>query len=132
MSTKHLSKVLVSLMEGNKEDATKHLKTYFETKSRRIVERLESVVYTAPSYWASYFVNDDPSGMEDDEIEAADGWIESIGLGAPVDVEDVGFMSHHDAWEFSPLAGDCSEYTFFKREADVNDDMPLKQLGDDE
>ena len=28
------------------------------------------------SYWASYFINGDASGMEDEEIQAADAWFE--------------------------------------------------------
>jgi hypothetical protein len=69
---------------------------------------------TAPSEWASYLINDDPSGLEDKEIEAADAWIDRLGWGTPIDCEDVGFCVYHDAWPESRFAGDCSVYTFLR------------------
>jgi hypothetical protein len=68
--------------------------------------------YTAPSAWACYFINGDASGLEDDEIDAADAFIDSIGMGAPVSCDDAGFVTFHDAREFMPLAADCQTYTF--------------------
>lgn len=69
--------------------------------------------YTAPSYWASYFINGDSSGMEDDEIATADAFLAWVGLGAPVDCEDAGFCHSNDA---GTLAGDCMTYSFLRRE----------------
>jgi len=71
---------------------------------------LESITGTAPSYWASYFINGDSSGMEDSEIAAADQFAKWLG-GSIVDCEDAGFMSWHDARQFGVLAADCSTYT---------------------
>ena len=69
--------------------------------------------YTAPSHWASYLINDDCSGLDDDDIIAADKFISWLRLGAPVDcTDDVGFMTFHDARPYSPLAADCFTYTF--------------------
>lgn len=68
---------------------------------------------TAPSSWASYLINGDASGMEDDEIEACDEWIESESLGTPVDCsEESNFITYHDARAHYPYAADCSTYTF--------------------
>jgi hypothetical protein len=81
---------------------------------------LTPVYYTAPTHWACYFINSDPSGLEDDDIAAADAFIDSLDLGIPVDCLEGDFMSYHDAREFYPLAADCSTYVFLKVEADVN------------
>lgn len=71
--------------------------------------------YTAPAHWACYFINDDPSGMDDADIAAADQWIKIIGLGAPVDCSsDAEFMRWHDAHHVMPLAADCCTYTFLR------------------
>jgi hypothetical protein len=70
--------------------------------------------YTAPSHWACYLFYDDPTGLDAKDIKRVDRWIASIGLGAPVEVEEVGFMQYCDARLDGafPFAADCSEYTF--------------------
>jgi hypothetical protein len=70
----------------------------------------EIITATAPSYWASYFINGDASGMEAAEIEAADKFADWLG-GSIVDCEDDGFRKYHDAYQFYPLAADCAVYT---------------------
>lgn len=66
---------------------------------------------TAPSHWASYFINGDASGMTDDEIAQADRFAEWLG-GDIVDCEDAGFMWAHDARRVcGALAADCQTYT---------------------
>lgn len=78
---------------------------------------LVPVGYTAPSYWASYFINGDNSGMEDEEIKAADAFIESIGLGGPVDAKDEEeYSSRHDAWAYWPYSGSTATYVFLSKE----------------
>ena len=42
----------------------------------------------APAYWASYFINGDASGMEDDEIAEADAWADGLEDWYVVDCED--------------------------------------------
>ena len=77
------------------------------------ITTLEAHEYTAPSHWATYFFNDDSSGMDDDDIAAADAFIDWVGMGAPVDcTDDVGFTHYHDAHRFCPLGADCYTYTF--------------------
>lgn len=77
---------------------------------------MEAITLTAPSYWASYLINGDSSGMEDQEIAACDAWIAGLDCGAPVDCEDAGFIKYHDAHHVMPLAADCQRYTFFLRD----------------
>lgn len=69
--------------------------------------------YTLPIYWASYLINGDASGLEDNEQEEIDAWMESEQPGSCVDVgEDYWFSSYNDAR--TGLAGDVAEYTFLK------------------
>lgn len=73
----------------------------------------EVVKSTAPSAWASYLINGDESGIDDpEEIKAIHDWLEWVGLGDPVNCEEVGFMAHHDAYHFWPYGADCEEYVF--------------------
>lgn len=72
--------------------------------------KFETVTGTAPSEWASYFINDDASGLEDSEIEQADSFAKWLG-GEIVDCSDAGFMRWHDAAQFGTLAADCCTYT---------------------
>ena len=76
---------------------------------------IKTIVLSAPSYWASYLIYADASGLEDNEIEACDAWLKaefSRQSYSCVDCVDVGFMRYHDAASFYPLAADCAEYTF--------------------
>lgn len=73
--------------------------------------RIETVTYSMPVYWASYLINGDASGIDDDEIAEADAAIEDIGLGAPVDVGESEFRHSGD---YGHLAGDYADYTFHK------------------
>jgi hypothetical protein len=76
---------------------------------------MKDIVLTAPSNWASYLINDDASGMDDNEIAACDAWLKaefSRQSHYCVDCVEAGFMRYHDAASFYPLAADCAEYTF--------------------
>ena len=75
--------------------------------------------HTAPSAWASYLINGDDSGIDAADKAAADAWLESLNLGAPVDCTDAGFMGHHDAYNVCPLAADCQSYAFHTKESDT-------------
>lgn len=77
---------------------------------------LKQINITAPSAWASYFINGDASGLEDEEIKAADSFIKRQGVGMPSSCEDAGFIHWHDAYEECPLAADCQEYIFLYEE----------------
>ena len=69
--------------------------------------------FTAPSAWASYLINNDASGLDADEIHAANQWLDWVKMGRPVSCEDAGcFMRNHSARQFSPFIADCQYYTF--------------------
>lgn len=72
--------------------------------------RFDTVEATAPAHWACYFINGDPSGMEDSEIAAADRFADWLG-GPIVDCADAGFLWWHDARTWCPLGADCMTYT---------------------
>jgi hypothetical protein len=65
-----------------------------------------------PAAWASYFINGDASGLEDDEIVQADAWADDL-PGFIVSCEgEAYFSSSRDAWYTTPYkAGDVIEYT---------------------
>lgn len=81
-------------------------------KTRLAGSRFETETYSMPIYWASYLINGDASGIDDDDIVQADAAIEDIGLGAPVDVSESEFRSRGD---YGRLAGDYADYTFLRR-----------------
>ena len=71
--------------------------------------------FDLPTHWASYFVNGDLSGLEDEEQTAADAWwLDTFGA-CEVSCADVSeehwFAWRHDADAFS-LAGDVATFTF--------------------
>jgi hypothetical protein len=74
---------------------------------------LDTIEVTAPSAWASYLINDDASGLDDQEQAQCDAWVASL---APhtyaIDCADAGFRWRHDAHAFCPLGADCQRYTF--------------------
>jgi hypothetical protein len=85
-----------------------------EEAKREVYGRDDKLVMCdAPSAWASYLVNGDASGLEDDEIKACDAWLASEKLGAPVDCFDAGFCHSHDARAYA-LPGDCQTYVFHR------------------
>lgn len=77
----------------------------------------ELTTYNLPTHWASYLINADPTGLEDDEQKTVDRFVDGENLGHCVDVsEDSSFMKYHDARLYGVLAGDCAEYTFEVRQ----------------
>jgi len=77
--------------------------------------KYETIEAIAPSYWASYLINGDASGMHTADEKAADAWIARYGCGSPVDCRDAGFRRMHDAWHECPLGTDCQTYVFLRR-----------------
>ena len=62
---------------------------------------IETTTATAPAYWACLFINGDKSGMETEDLKAAEAWAESLAPWRIVSTgEDVGFMRWHDASQF--------------------------------
>lgn len=82
------------------------------------------VVMTLPSSWASYLVNGDSSGMEDElsdpEHPLTLKEIDDLVEGEVVDCREHGFVKYHDAYCLQPLAGDCHQYLIdMRRISDV-------------
>ena len=70
---------------------------------------MKKETYILPVYWASYIINGDASGMDDDEQAACDSWLERNPVGNCVEVGESYFAHRNDA---GTLAGDVAEYTF--------------------
>ena len=68
------------------------------------VEQMETQTFTAPSYWASYLINGDDSGMHTEDKIAAEQWLTWINMGMPVSCDDLGFLWHHSAEKWCPYA----------------------------
>lgn len=70
--------------------------------------------FELPVYWASYLVNGDASGMEDNEQAQVDSWLEREELTAwtCADVSDNSWFSHGN--DATRLGGDVARYTFVK------------------
>jgi hypothetical protein len=71
----------------------------------------EVVTEVGFAHWASYLINGDASGLEDEDQRQADAWLEYVGLGDPVDVRELGFT--WNVWQ--GLSGEAAEYTFLSR-----------------
>ena len=71
--------------------------------------------FQLPTHWASYFVNADPSGLEDSDIQAADGWWQDTfpaQIVSCADVsEDAEFSKYHDADRWC-LPCEVASFTF--------------------
>lgn len=83
--------------------------------------------FTAPSLWASYLINGDPSGLELADIAACDKWLAWLdirmpGIGAPVSCDDAGWLgSRFDAYTFYRYHCDCQTYTFLMEEPNAEE-----------
>ena len=74
---------------------------------------IETVTYTLPTYWAPTLVNDDSSGLTDeDERSIEDFFADNPNLHC-IDVsEDQEFARWHDATPYGVPACEVSQYTF--------------------
>jgi hypothetical protein len=74
-----------------------------------------TIEYTLPAYWASYLINNDASGLEDNEQEQIDAWVASQAkrhnarMFYCVGCQDEGYSRWNDA---TPLGGDVADFTF--------------------
>lgn len=80
----------------------------------------ELIEMYAPAYWASVIINDDYSGLEDEEEEGITEWIADFSSRGfdiiDADVDDTNFMKYHDAYAFFPYAADCCVFRFIKKD----------------
>lgn len=78
----------------------------------------EFETYELPCYWASYFINDDASGYEEEDLQAmnafADDMVKRYGQCWCVDVgeDEDDFRRYHDATRYGVLACAVCEFTF--------------------
>ena len=76
---------------------------------------LEIETFQLPTHWACYFINADPSSLDDADIAAADGWWDETFCGQSVScvnvTEEGHFCKHHDANRWC-LACEVAAFTF--------------------
>lgn len=73
--------------------------------------------YKLPAHWASALINDDQSGLDDDDAAALDRFTAHMtavhGRCWPLTCDDdAGFETYHDARQFGVLACDTLTYYF--------------------
>jgi hypothetical protein len=81
---------------------------------------MEFLTCWLPDHWASALFYDDFSGLESEELDKLEAFIEGEGLSFPVGFEDEqegqevspSFMKYHDAQPYGVLACDCLPYLF--------------------
>lgn len=71
---------------------------------------MEKIIYRLPVYWASPLINDDYSGINDNEESQIRNFLKTA-KGSPIDVDfsTEGFYHSNDA---GTLAGDCADFMF--------------------
>lgn len=69
--------------------------------------KIETVTGVGYADWASYLINGDASGIDDDDVKAADKFAEWLG-GNITDVSEDTFFDRPDT---GGLSGDCATYT---------------------
>jgi hypothetical protein len=79
---------------------------------------LQTTVYTLPAHWASVLINNDYTGVSDEDEQEIDNFIdgefgESLFCTVCITNEDEpSFCKYHDAQPYGVLACDCLDYTF--------------------
>lgn len=74
---------------------------------------METITYTLPEHWACALINDDATGLSDDEHEQLNEWLQDYKPGSCLGVSDSPeFRHHHDATDAGVLACDCLTFTF--------------------
>ncbi len=69
--------------------------------------------YKLPSHWASFLINGDTSGTDEEELTAIKAFCRRAGVPDHAEsCEPAGFSRFHDAMAEMPLAADCEEFTF--------------------
>ena len=80
--------------------------------------KIKTYTLMLPTHWASPLINGDESGLEEEDCEALNAFVDDMvrtyGSCHCVDVsEDTQFMRWHDAVQYGVLASDVAEFTFF-------------------
>jgi len=69
----------------------------------------EPVMYTLPTYWASYLINGDHSGLAEGEKETIDKWVTDNDCPHLVSTHSGYWFSHTN--DATNIGGDVCEYT---------------------
>lgn len=73
---------------------------------------IKVIRYRLPSYWACPLINDDYTGLTDEECEEICCFLEAAeGYPVDVDLETQGFYRCNDA---GTLPGECADFIFHK------------------
>lgn len=79
---------------------------------------MKTTNYTLPEYWASYLINGDASGMEDNEQSEIDEFLKNENLGFCLSCSDESeFKWRNDA---NNLGGNCLDYVFEQKDLAPN------------
>jgi hypothetical protein len=71
------------------------------------MKTLEPITFEAPAYWASYLINGDDSGLDDElERNKIDNWLAKNNLPMPASCSDNSFIGR-----FNGLQTELLEYT---------------------
>jgi hypothetical protein len=81
--------------------------------SRLTVKKIETVEYTLPTHLAPLLINGDWSGIELDELQAVEKWLESEGSPIFCDVSEDTWFSHSN--DFDQLGNTVATYTAIVR-----------------
>lgn len=73
-------------------------------------QQITTYVEAAPACWASYLINGDHSGLETDEINAADQWLASIAQEYPGFIHLSIDEGEAYCWHFNGLLTDVVDY----------------------
>lgn len=81
------------------------------------MHKLKVEQFLLPAHWASALINDDASGLDDDDAAAldqfADDMVKTYGRCWPLTCDDdLQFMTYHDARPFGVLACDVVTFHF--------------------
>ena len=73
---------------------------------------IEIIRYRLPVYWACALINDDYTGLSEEEIQEIDAFLKKAeGYPVDVDLETQGFYRCNDA---GTLPGECADFIFHK------------------
>jgi hypothetical protein len=83
--------------------------------------KFEQITYSLPDFWASALINDDFSGLDDEEEAQINEWLsdnaEDMGQGhwGLEPEQEAGFCKYHDARSVGVLACSCFDYVWNRR-----------------
>jgi hypothetical protein len=75
------------------------------------MKKIETIEYTLPDWIGPYAINDDPSGLTDDEIEQIDKFIERQGIRIVDMLDDSDFKTSND---LTKVGDTCSTFIAHK------------------